>query len=472
VVEETSLRVRWRLGGGSTGAWQTLTFKTGSQAIQARLLVRAHRGAIDRQTVFATVMKLPVPDGTQASGAPTVRDLLNPWLISKHELTPGVIRRYRRMFEFAILPLIGHLPVDNVSPTEIDSIITALKTCDCAYGVLGRVCSRRKGRRPGSGPHSDGLTKGTIDRYYVTLKGFFWYVVRRKLITDNPVAEVSWRANSLSKYNATKKEETHFYMTPLQFRLLRSRMDSRYHAFIELLVQTGMRFGEATALTVGQVHLTTKPHPGIGIISAWKLDEDGKFYVGLPKGNSVRTVSVRPELIQVLRPFLENKQPEDLVFTSPRGERLDGANFWSEFWTPAVVAAMRCPDHPVPNRGKQIPVDNHTSLKCGENGGLTDRGKKCGARIISGWDRCGYHLGPDPVAVSDCECWENRLPKRPVVHDLRHTHAAKLIRDNIPLKAISMRLGHSSVQITEVVYAGLLEEINDDIVAASGMDGE
>jgi hypothetical protein len=35
-----------------------------------------------------------------------------------------------------------------------------------------------------------------------------------------------------------------------------------------------------------------------------------------------------------------------------------------------------------------------------------------------------------------------------------------------------MRLGHSSIQITETVYAGLLEAIDDEIVAASGMDDD
>ncbi len=52
------------------------------------------------------------------------------------------------------------------------------------------------------------------------------------------------------------------------------------------------------------------------------------------------------------------------------------------------------------------------------------------------------------------------------VHDLRHTHVAWLIAANIPLSAISRRLGHKSIAVTDDKYGHLLEEVDERLVRA------
>jgi integrase len=59
-----------------------------------------------------------------------------------------------------------------------------------------------------------------------------------------------------------------------------------------------------------------------------------------------------------------------------------------------------------------------------------------------------------------------KLSPRPRVHDLRHSHVAVLISRNVPLLAISRRLGHSSIAITGDVYGHVLESVEDDVMAA------
>jgi integrase len=39
----------------------------------------------------------------------------------------------------------------------------------------------------------------------------------------------------------------------------------------------------------------------------------------------------------------------------------------------------------------------------------------------------------------------NGMVKSPCVHDLRHTHAAWLLTDGVPLLAVSRKLGHESI---------------------------
>lgn len=61
---------------------------------------------------------------------------------------------------------------------------------------------------------------------------------------------------------------------------------------------------------------------------------------------------------------------------------------------------------------------------------------------------------------------ENGLPRRPRIHDLRHTHVAWLIAANIPLPAIQARLGHESIQTTVDRYGHLVRELDNEISAA------
>lgn len=50
------------------------------------------------------------------------------------------------------------------------------------------------------------------------------------------------------------------------------------------------------------------------------------------------------------------------------------------------------------------------------------------------------------------------------IHDLRHTHVAWLIAKKVPLSAISRRIGHKSIAVTDDIYGHLLEEIEDYLV--------
>jgi integrase len=52
------------------------------------------------------------------------------------------------------------------------------------------------------------------------------------------------------------------------------------------------------------------------------------------------------------------------------------------------------------------------------------------------------------------------------IHDLRHTHVAWLIAAKVPLSAISRRIGHKSISVTDDIYGHLLEEIEDYLTSS------
>src|SRR6202035_3714364 len=72
------------------------------------------------------------------------------------------------------------------------------------------------------------------------------------------------------------------FLTLKEFKTIAEQIDPHYRTFITLLVMTGARFGEATALTVGDVHLDSRP-ASIRIHKAWKEDGHNHWYVGVPK---------------------------------------------------------------------------------------------------------------------------------------------------------------------------------------------
>jgi integrase len=60
---------------------------------------------------------------------------------------------------------------------------------------------------------------------------------------------------------------------------------------------------------------------------------------GSPKTHETRTVIVPRFVVDRLKPLLEGKDPEDLVFTAPQGGVWRGPNFRRRVFSPAAVAA-------------------------------------------------------------------------------------------------------------------------------------
>ena len=60
---------------------------------------------------------------------------------------------------------------------------------------------------------------------------------------------------------------------------------------------------------------------------------------------------------------------------------------------------------------------------------------------------------------------DNNLPliKHIRFHDLRHSHASLLLKEKVPAKVISERLGHSNVNITLNLYSHIYDETNMEV---------
>jgi len=82
------------------------------------------------------------------------------------------------------------------------------------------------------------------------------------------------------------------------------------------------------------------------------------------------------------------------------------------------------------------------------------------ALVFTGSDGRPLH----PHAASQAFGRAQRRLDVPVIrfHDLRHTHATLLLRDRVPIKVVSERLGHSNPAFTMMTYQHVLPGMQDD----------
>jgi integrase len=122
-------------------------------------------------------------------------------------------------------------------------------------------------------------------------------------------------------------------ITPDEFAGILERVPAHYQPFVRFLFGTGCRWGEAVALTVGDVSL-----PNVRIRRALKWSPDNDRQVGATKTRrSNRTVAVGDVMLADLRAACEGKARTDLVFTAPKGGQILHRTFWSRVWLPAVA---------------------------------------------------------------------------------------------------------------------------------------
>jgi integrase len=119
-----------------------------------------------------------------------------------------------------------------------------------------------------------------------------------------------------------------------------------HEGLVMWLAGTGMRYSEATALTVNDVDLKA----GTARVSkAWKKDLDGMaargdgMVLGPPKSRrSVRTVNVPKYVLEAAASDLERPAGE-LVFQNSIGNRVNIDSFRSWYWSPAVAGMVPRP---------------------------------------------------------------------------------------------------------------------------------
>lgn len=298
-----SVRIRTR-SDGSTYAQVRYRHAGRESSVSFDDLAEAERfDKLVRQVGAARALEV-AKVATASDLAMTVADWLEHHNDHLTGVEPETRTRYRSYADRDINPVLGELPLSALTPDEIARWINQL-----------------------SGPDGEQLSGKTIANKHGYLAGALNAAVRRGLIGANPCDQ--------TKLPRWDREEMTF-LEPDEYAILKAAVPEYWQPLVELLVTSGCRWSEATALTPNDVDVRNAT---IRITKAWKTGNGG-YRLGVPKTRrSVRTINLPHAVIDAL------DLSGEWVFTnSGRGRRNpDGVvrihSFTPNVWTPSVHRA-------------------------------------------------------------------------------------------------------------------------------------
>jgi integrase len=286
-------RVRFRHGtspktGKKLATSETFDAKKDALQFAAWLAALGPQGALDQ--LYAAEQQADMPTLDQLA-ADHIRLLTG--------IERGTRLSYERLWARTWSPLIGRIPANQIGPDAIREAVNA----------LGERYSRK------SLENQRGLLAGVLTRG-----------VELTYLPKNPAKGI--RLPRGREHDRTEMR----LLTPAEFATIEEAMDEHYRPLVRFLIGTGARWGEAVALTVGDVTL-----PNVRIRRALKWSPDNVRTVGATKTRkSNRTIAIPAELHDELRAACAGKAKADLVFTATRGGPVLHRTFWSRYWLPAV----------------------------------------------------------------------------------------------------------------------------------------
>ncbi|PVE95006.1 site-specific integrase [Microbacterium sp. TPD7012] len=374
--------VRWRVQVRFDGSMKQATFPDKNAADQFAALVdrvgwkaadqvhqaRAPRRRVKKSTLREYTERYLNPDSGLLTG-----------------VEKGTREGYRAEAERSWLQILGDVPIDAITKPDVGSWL--------AWQERQPIWRDRD--KPKSEQRT--VSSKTVKNYHALLSAVLRSAVGEGLRADNPAYKIRI-TRGVARENV--------FLSPSEFATLLHFIPSDLQRFVLFLAGTGLRWGEATALTWADVNLFGNP-PTVRVTRAWKKASGGPLLAHPKTSKSRRSVSLFPDLVAIMG---EPGASDAWVFPAPQGGHMWHGVFYSRVWLPAIEAAM-------------------------------DE------------DRC-QDLGLEP------------LRRAPNIHSLRHTHASWLIAQGIPLPYIQARLGHESITTTIDTYGHLVPDAHEQMASA------
>jgi integrase len=288
----TSYRVEWY----DKGQRQRQTLPTEVAATQWKNLLEAVKH--DTQAAQTALLR-------QVSQSPSFEDVALGHIERLINVREYTVKRYRGYIRNHLGSL-AHLPVDQI------------KEDDLIHWIKGMV---KKGCSPKTVANVHGFVHAAMNS-----------AVRRGLRKDNPC-----NGRLLPKDDST--EDKAMFLSMEQVNAIIDCADDWHKPMWRLLIGSGLRLGEATALQASDFQLDA-PTPSVRIMKAWQEMEDG-WAVGAPKTKKARrTVALAPSTVAAIRERVESTPRGKYVFSiSPTTTVYPQHRQWLDAWYAAVKAA-------------------------------------------------------------------------------------------------------------------------------------
>jgi integrase len=245
------------------------------------------------------------------TGIPTVDQQAETFLAEHTAANEATRRDYRRIIAWHITPPLGHLKVTQLSTSTLTRWARGLTRHD-------------------RGHEGEPLTDKGRANVTAVMFGILESAVPEHL-PANP-----WRKVRLARTDGPK--EQHF-LTWDDFGILLAEIPEHYRPLVATLGTTGLRWGEAAALTVGDLDLSSGL-PVFRVTKAVKHRAAQTDQPGTPKTDKSRRYVTGPvELVDVLRGLTDRPRTAPL-FPTVNGKRLRNSTFHTLVWQPAVTRAV------------------------------------------------------------------------------------------------------------------------------------
>jgi integrase len=293
-------------------------------------------------------------------------------------LKPYTLHRYRREYELHLAEYFGARSFAGLTYRDVESWMSQ---------------NVQAGAKPKSMRNRHALL------YMIMRHG----QARMTLRGDNP-CEISELPESTDDVRQLR------FFTHDEWALLRSCLKSDVQLMVDVALMTGMRWGELSALRVGDVTWNPVGDAVVHVVRSWSKrapndpssirwaeHENASWKLGPPKNRRMRFVMLTDHIADAVRRHVDGLDASEYVFTTRRGNPWRYPDFYSDRWKPALAVAR-----------------------------------------------------------------ERGLRKHGTIHMLRHTTVVWCLSEGVSLHKVSEMLGHSSIKITYDTYGGVLNGFDDE----------
>ena len=160
----------------------------------------------------------------------------------------------------------------------------------------------------------EGLASNSMNRSLAALRGFYKYLLREKIITENPLAHIELAKVWMKLPDTVSKEEMKAILDQPGDQTAAAIRDT---AMLELLYATGIRVSELINLTMNSIN--------------WQVG----FLIAMGKGSKERVVPIGKiaydcvrRYVDEVRPKLMQKKITDVLFLNRFGRKFTRQGLW------------------------------------------------------------------------------------------------------------------------------------------------
>ncbi|QQB15574.1 tyrosine-type recombinase/integrase [Brevibacterium casei] len=356
--------------------------------------------------------------------------------------SPSTIGGYESIHAQWIAPTLGSIRLGKLDRASVEA------------WRLGMVSAEGRGPSP--------RQRGVADDQLVRLLN---WCIDQGYLGENPAKT---RSGGRAPRPISRKAKEHIYLEGRQvWRLAACAPDVMTRNLILVMANTGLRFGEAAALRVGDFD----PDSGDLFVSKALAMDKGKVYESRTKTHETRTVTISEWVLDLLIEQVEGKSDESRVFSTVREHRDLNRDNWSKrSFGPAArqastaIATLQAQLGVSERKRGRAWFGPQTAAAVGaasssqslrdvlrtpgewfESSGQFDQAVKV-IQAKHGGD--GFQV----LRLGDVDF------STPTPHDLRHTAASHAIASGASVIAVQKMLGHADAKMTLNTYAGLFED--------------